>query len=68
MARCVIGHRGKASVEWYKNGVPQYYCYGYIDSATDEPLKECQKCSDYVDNAQNDMDAWNGRSYERNND
>lgn len=37
--RCKIaGHkvkrRGEATVEWYKDGVPQYYCYGYIDRMT----------------------------------
>ena len=65
--RCKIaGHkvkrRGEATVEWYKDEVPQYYCYGYIDNMTDEPLSECKECRDYVGKAQDDLDEWNRRA------
>lgn len=50
--------RGRPSIEWHKNGVPQYYCCGYIDCATDELLEVCRKCVDHVDHAQEDFDAW----------
>ena len=62
----IAGHkvkrRGDATVEWYKDGVPQYYCYGYIDKMTDEPLSECKECRDYVGKAQDDLDEWNRRA------
>lgn len=68
--RCKIaGHkvkrRGEATVEWYKDGLPQYYCYGYVDKMTDEPLPECKECRDYVGKAQEDLEAWNRRAGER---
>lgn len=42
------------SIEWYKNGKPQYYCYGYIDGYTDDLLPECKECPDHVDKAWSD--------------
>lgn len=40
--------RGRASTEFYRNGVPQIYCYGFMNSLTGEPLKECQECLDWA--------------------
>lgn len=41
--------RGKATVEWHdENNIPQYYCRGYLDASTEEPLKTCQICRDFV--------------------
>nr|DAY83256.1 MAG TPA: His-Me finger endonuclease beta4-alpha2 domain [Caudoviricetes sp.] len=54
--------RGKPSIEWYKNGKPQYYCCGYIDARTDEALPECKECRQHVDKAQDDLEAWNRRA------
>lgn len=54
--------RGKPSIEWYKDGKPQYYCYGYIDTMTDDVLPECKKCRNHVDKAQDDLEAWNRRT------
>lgn len=31
--------KGKSSIEFYKDGKPQYYCYGYNDNNTDELSK-----------------------------
>lgn len=56
-----VAYRGKPSVEWYKDGKPQYYCYGYIDKRTDDLLPECQECRSHVYKAQDDFDAWNRR-------
>lgn len=50
--------RGRSSVEWIKNGVPQYYCYGWKNNMTDELLEVCQKCKDNVIYAQDDLDEY----------
>ena len=50
--------RGESSVEWYKDGKQQYYCYGYIDKMTDELLPECKECRSHTSKAQDDLDAW----------
>lgn len=54
----LVPQRGKASIEWHKDGVPQYYCYGYIDRATDELLEVCRNCIDHVDHAYEDFKKW----------
>ena len=51
--------RGEPSIEWYKDGKPQYYCYGYIDKMTDELLPECKECRSHVSKAQDDLDEYN---------
>ena len=44
-----VVERGQASIEWYdENNKPQYYCRGYLDASTEEPLKTCQKCRDFL--------------------
>ena len=48
--------RGKATVEWYDKGKPQYYCLGYKDSSTNEPLKTCKCCIDFVGGSQIEID------------
>lgn len=45
----IVPRRGKASLEFYKDGKPQYYCYGYKDEMTDELLDVCKNCEDNVD-------------------
>lgn len=57
--RGIVPSRGKPSVEWYKDGVPQYYCYGYIDLMTDELLDACKNCVGHVKHAQEDLEQWN---------
>lgn len=59
-----VAYRGKPSIEWYKDGKPQYYCYGYIDKRTDELLPECRGCRSHVYKAQDDLDSWNHRTGE----
>ena len=49
---------GKSSIEWYKDGKPQHYCYGYIDRMTDELIPECKECERHVDKAQEDLDKY----------
>ena len=56
-----VSRRGQPSIEWYKEGKQQYYCYGYIDKMTDEPLPECKECRCHVDKAQDDLDEYNRR-------
>lgn len=53
--------RGNPSIEWYKDGVPQYYCYGYVDKMTGNLLETCRNCRDNVLYAQLDLDEWNKR-------
>ena len=49
-----VTYRGKPTIEWYKDGKPQYYCYGYRDAMTEEPLEVCKNCADFVDRAEED--------------
>ena len=56
--------RGQPSIEWYKDGKPQYYCYGYIDRMTGELLPECKECRSHVYKAQDDLDKYNHRAGE----
>ena len=53
------GKRGEPTTEFMKDGKPQVYCRGWIDSMTDEPLDECRKCLDWVNGKQCDMDSEN---------
>ena len=54
-----VKERGKSSIEFYKDGKPQYYCYGYVDSMTDELLDECKRCPEHVYKAQEDLEIFN---------
>lgn len=56
-----VSRRGEPSIEWYKDGEPQYYCCGYIDKMTDELLTECKECRSHVHKAQGDLDEYNHR-------
>ena len=53
--------RGEPSIEWYKDGKPQYYCYGYVDKMSDGLLQECKECRSCVCKAQDDLDEYNRR-------
>lgn len=57
----IVKQRGKPSIEWYKDEVPQYYCCGYIDSSTDEPFETCRNCVDWTNNAADDHWKWDSR-------
>lgn len=48
--------RGKPTTEFYIDGKPQIYCYGFIDLYNDEPLEECKKCLDWVNGEQCEKD------------
>lgn len=54
----IVKDVGRSSTEWYKNGKPQYYCYGYIDQRTDELIDECKQCYRQVDKAQEDLEKY----------
>lgn len=54
----IVKRRSKPTIEFYKDEKPQYYCYGYIDSETDEPLDECKQCLDFIEMAQKDLDNY----------
>lgn len=59
-----VAYRGKSSIEWHKDGKPQYYCYGYINKMTDESLPECKECRSHVSKAQDDFDEYRRRAGE----
>lgn len=59
-----VSLQGNPSIEWYKDGKPQYYCYGYIDKMTDDLLTECQECKSNVYKAQDDLDKYSRRAGE----
>lgn len=54
----IVSERGKSSIEWYKDGKPQYYCLGYKDKMTDDLLDACKTCKDNVIYAQEDLDNY----------
>ena len=40
---------------WKKDRI---YCLGRVDPMTDDPLPECLACPDFVDKAQDDLEAF----------
>ena len=40
----IVSQKGNPSIEFYKDGKPQYYCMGYENMMTDEPYTECREC------------------------
>lgn len=48
--------RGRPTTEFYKNGKPQVYCYGWYDKRTDETLEVCRNCPDWVHGEQCEKD------------
>lgn len=56
-----VKRNGKASLEFFYAGRPFYYCFGYIDRMTDEPLDVCRSCKSNVIYAQDDYDVLNRR-------
>lgn len=53
-----VSRCGFLSIEWYKDGEPQYYCGGMLDVRTDMPLDMCLECENYADRAADDHEAW----------
>lgn len=44
---CESDYRGKSFVDYYEDGEPIKYCYGFTDKANDEPLECCKNCLDF---------------------
>ena len=59
--KCALGKRGRPSHEWNDGKKDRIYCLGWIDPMTDDPLPECLACPDFVDKAQDDLEAFYGR-------
>ena len=59
--KCVLGKRGRPSHEWNDGKKDRIYCLGWVDPMTDAPLPECVACPDFVDKAQDDLEAFYGR-------
>lgn len=55
ICKCECG-RGKPTTEFYIDGKPQIYCYGWEDGMTDEPLEICKNCPDWVYGEQCEID------------
>lgn len=51
--------KGKPTLEFFYCNKPFYYCFGYIDPKTDDPLDECKSCKTFVIYAQEDYDLLN---------
>lgn len=58
--KCALGKRGRASHEWNDGEKDRIYCLGWVDHMTDCPLPECLACPDFVDKAQDDLEAFYG--------
>ncbi len=61
----IVKRRERPSIEFCKDGKPQYYCYGYIDAMTDEMLAVCKNCKDNAIYAQDDLDKWRAERNDR---
>lgn len=59
--KCALGKRGRPSHEWNDGEKDRIYCLGWVDPMTDCSLPECLACPDFVDKAQDDLDAFYGR-------
>ena len=63
--KCPLGKRGYPTTGFWKDGVPQIYCLGFVNNSTDEPLEECKQCKDFADGEQLEIDfeeEWNRRT------
>lgn len=56
--KCPYGKRGRPSTEFYLDGKPQIYCFGWIDLQTDDLVSKCKNCADHVSKAQADFDKY----------
>lgn len=52
----IVKRKGKPTLEFYRNGKPQYYCYGYLDMHYEEPFPECKECPKWVEGEQCEKD------------
>ena len=60
--KCALGKRGRPSHEWNDGKKDRIYCLGRVDRMTDDPLPECLDCPDFVNKAQDDLEAFYGRA------
>lgn len=60
--KCALGKRGRPSHEWNDGDKNRIYCLGWVDPMTDDPLPECLACPDFVDKAQDDLEAFYRRA------
>lgn len=60
--KCALGKRGRPSHEWNDGKKDRIYCLGRVDPMTDDPLPECLDCPDFVNKAQDDLEAFYGRA------
>ena len=56
VAKGIVREKGYPSIEFYRNGEPQYYCMGWENKMTDEPYEECMRCPKFVSGEQLEKD------------
>ena len=57
-----LGKGGRPCHEGNDGKKDRIYCRGRGDPMTDDPLPECLACPDFVDKAQDDLEAFYGRT------
>ena len=55
-AKGIVREKGKPTIEFYKNGKPQYYCRGYMDLRTEMVYEECTECKQWCLGEQSEKD------------
>ena len=60
--KCALGKRGRTSHEWNDGEKDRIYCLGWVDPMTDCPLPEFLDFQYFVDKAQDDLEAFYGRT------
>lgn len=53
-----VKHKGRASIEFYHDAKPVYFCMGYWNQYYDNYCDECLRCSMHVDKAQSELDRF----------
>ena len=63
VSKCPCKRRATPTIEFYKDGKPQIYCFGWRNYATDEPIAECKNCADWVfgEQCEKDFTEWKSK-------
>ena len=50
-----VKRKGRASIEFYLAGKPQYFCMGYMNPYYDDVCEECLRCPMHVRKANDEL-------------